>query len=71
MPKLPRNVSHDRMVRFLQKRGWSIRPGKRHTVAFKDDVQVAVPRHTSLKIGTVRAILRVAGISLDDAVRDL
>lgn len=62
MPRLPRDVSHDRLVRFLRRRGWTIIGGTRHTALAKGDGHVAVPRHGTLATGTVRAILREAGI---------
>lgn len=52
------------MVRFLKKQGWTpMREGGRHTVLGKGDDQVAVPRHTRLKTGTVAAIMKEAGIA--------
>ena len=63
MPKLPRDVSHDRMVRFLQRHGWEVvREGARHTVLGKAADHVTVPRHSSLKTGTVAAILAQTGL---------
>ena len=63
MPKLPRDVSHDRMVRFLRKRGWTLlREGARHTILRRGLVDLAVPRHTLLKTGTVAAILAQAEV---------
>lgn len=51
------------MIRFLKKAGWTaLREGGRHTVMAKGDDQVAVPRHSRLKTGTVAAILKQAGI---------
>ncbi|GEM_PF-3697269 len=68
MPKLPRGVSHDRLLRFLRHHGWSVvREGARHTVVGKDGTQVSVPRHARLRTGTVAAILRQAEI--DDGSR--
>jgi predicted RNA binding protein YcfA (HicA-like mRNA interferase family) len=72
MPKIPRDCSHDRLVRFLKKRGWQIeREGGRHTILGRDDVELSVPRHTKLKTGTVASILRQAGIDPDDATKNL
>lgn len=63
MPKLPRDVSHDRMLRFLHRHGWRLaRQGARHTLVERDGVHVAVPRHSFLKTGTVGAILRETGL---------
>ncbi|HUR62305.1 MAG TPA: type II toxin-antitoxin system HicA family toxin [Candidatus Thermoplasmatota archaeon] len=63
MPKLPRDVSHARMVRFLGKHGWHIhREGSRHTLVSNGHVEIAIPRHQVLKTGTVAAILEQAGL---------
>lgn len=63
MPKLPRDVSHDRLLRFLARHGWPIaRAGARHTVVGRGGAHVAVPRHHRLKTGTVAAILKECGI---------
>lgn len=59
MPRLPRDVSSERLVRFLLRQGWVLaRQGARHSILSKAGVQVAVPRHTRLKTGTLAAILK-------------
>jgi predicted RNA binding protein YcfA (HicA-like mRNA interferase family) len=66
MPKLPRSVSHDRLVRFLHHHGWRVvREGARHSVLGKDGLHISVPRHAELRTGTVAAILRQAEIDAD------
>lgn len=71
MPKTPRDCSHDRMVRFLKRYGWTIaREGGRHTVLQRDGVLLTVPRHTTLKTGTVNSILKEAGLERE-AVAEL
>lgn len=68
MPKVPRDVSPQRMLRFLQKRGWRVsREGGRHTVLSKDSTQVAIPRHGPLKTGTVAAILKQCDIDSQES----
>jgi predicted RNA binding protein YcfA (HicA-like mRNA interferase family) len=70
MPKTPRDLSHDRLVRFLQRNGWVVaREGGRHTIMTKGPRELSVPRHSVLKTGTVSAVLKQAGIereALDD-----
>lgn len=62
MPRVPRDVSHDRLVRFLGRHVWPIvREGSRHTIVGRDGVHVAVPRHSLLKTGTTAAILQQTG----------
>lgn len=62
MPKLPRDVSHDRLIRFLQRHGWQAVEGTRHTLMVKGTEALTVPRHALLRTGTVRAILREAAL---------
>lgn len=70
MAKLPRDVSHDGMLRFLRRHGWRVaREGARHTIVERGGEHVAVPRHEKLKTGTVAAILRQTGLA--DAAEDL
>lgn len=72
MPKLPRDVSHDRLIRFLGRHGWTVaREGARHTIVAKPGIEVAVPRHGVLKTGTTAAILRQTGPWLDEELRGL
>jgi predicted RNA binding protein YcfA (HicA-like mRNA interferase family) len=68
MPKVPRDVSHYRLVRFLLKRGWQVvREGAKHTVVSKGDDSIAIPRHGVLKTGLVAKILKQANIAADDS----
>jgi len=60
---LPSDVSNERVVAALVRAGFSIREGGKHTVAWKGSTQVSVPRHRRLKQGTVRAIVRQAGLT--------
>jgi predicted RNA binding protein YcfA (HicA-like mRNA interferase family) len=72
MPRLARDVSHDRLVRFVRRHGWVVaREGGRHTIVSKAGVQVAVPRHLVLKVGTLAAILKQTGPWDDPALLDL
>lgn len=70
MPKIPRDCSHDRLVRFLRKRGWVATEGARHTVMSRSGDHLTVPRHTVLKTGTVAAILKQAGVT-EQELQDL
>lgn len=72
MPKLPRDVSHADLVRLLKRFGWSVaREGARHTILSRAGAHVSIPRHSLIKTGTLSKILKQAGISLEDAVRNL
>jgi len=63
MPKVPRDVSNRRVVKFLKKRGWAIHEGKSHTLATKGTITVSIPRHDVIALGTLRSILDEAGIT--------
>ncbi|MHB8605109.1 MAG: type II toxin-antitoxin system HicA family toxin [Thermoplasmatota archaeon] len=66
MPKLPRDVSHDRVVRFLAKRGWAAEAGARHTLLHRGREQLTVPRHSLLTPGTLQSILKRARVPRDE-----
>lgn len=67
MPKLPRDVDAERLIRFLVRRGWRVaREGGRHTVMARGSAQASVPRHGALKPGTLAAILKQAEVPRDE-----
>lgn len=70
MPKLP-VVSGEDVVKVLSKRGFTVRKGKGdHVVLQRNDNyrNVVVPLHKELKPGTLRAIIRQAGLTVDEFV---
>lgn len=71
MPKLPR-VSGRECASALQKAGFNfVRRGKGdHRVYRRGDpfAQVTIPDHRELDTGTLRAIIRQAGIAVDQFV---
>lgn len=72
MPKVPRDVSHDSLVRLLGRHGWRVaREGGRHTILARAGEHLSVPRHSVLKTGTVAKILKQAGIPIGRALREL
>lgn len=71
MPKLPRPTGAE-MVRFLESQGFAIvRIRGSHHVMVSQDVRTSVPVHGSqtLKIGTLRGILRDIDMSSYDFAR--
>ena len=66
MPKLP-GVNHQEAIRALQKAGFRvIRPGARHAV-LSDGVRfVTIPRHNPVDAYTMAAIVRDAGLTIDE-----
>ena len=75
MPKLQR-VSGAQTIKALERLGFSrIRQRGSHVVLKKStpegDVGCVVPLHDELAVGTLRGILRLARVSVEDFVRNL
>ena len=75
MPKLPR-VSGNEIIRALERLGFQqIRQRGSHVVMKKTDATgthgCVIPRHPELAAGTLRGILRQAGVSLDELLQQL
>ncbi len=73
MPKLP-VISGEEVIKALSKAGFSIRMGKGDHVVLqrKNDYRnVVVPLHKELKPGTLRAIIRQSGLTVDEFVNML
>ncbi|MBM4275292.1 MAG: type II toxin-antitoxin system HicA family toxin [Deltaproteobacteria bacterium] len=71
MSKLPK-ISGRESVKALNKAGfYFIRQEGSHIILRKDNpfAQLVVPDHKELDRGTLRAILRQAGVGLDDFLR--
>lgn len=71
MPKLPRPTGAE-LVRFLVSQGFSIvRIHGSHHVMARQDIRTSVPVHggQTLKIGTLRGILRDIDLSAHDFAR--
>jgi predicted RNA binding protein YcfA (HicA-like mRNA interferase family) len=75
MPEL-RPVSGDQAIRALERLGFvQVRQRGSHVVLKRQmadgDVGCAVPRHRQLALGTLRGILRQAGVTADEFMRNL
>ncbi len=71
MSKLP-VVSGGECIKALEKAGFYLkRRESSHVVMRRDDpfAQIIVPDHKELDRGTLRAIIRQAGLSVDDFVK--
>ena len=71
MSKLPR-ISGRECVRALAQAGFYIkRQESSHVVLRRDDpfIQVVVPDHKELDRGTLRAIIRQAGLGVDEFIK--
>lgn len=71
MSKLPR-ISGKECVKVLSKKGFYIkRQEGSHLILRKNDpfAQVVVPNHKELDKGTLRSIIRMASLSVDDFIK--
>jgi predicted RNA binding protein YcfA (HicA-like mRNA interferase family) len=71
MSKLPR-ISGRECVQALEQAGFYIkRQESSHVVLRRDDpfIQVVVPDHKELDRGTLRAIIRQAGLGVDEFIK--
>jgi predicted RNA binding protein YcfA (HicA-like mRNA interferase family) len=64
MPKLP-GVNHLRAVRALEKAGFQIDRQGRHIFMSKGSLHVVVPRNNPVDAYTMGAIVRDAGMSVE------
>ena len=64
MPKLP-GVNHLRAVRALQKAGFQIDRQGKHIFMSKAATKVVVPRNNPVDAYTMAAIVRDAGMTID------
>jgi predicted RNA binding protein YcfA (HicA-like mRNA interferase family) len=69
MTKLPQ-VSHERVVRALKRPGFYVLREGKHISMNDDKHLVIIPRHHSIKPGTLKQILDAADIS-NEAFKDL
>ncbi len=70
MTKLPR-ISGRECMKILARRGFYVRRQEgSHMILRRDDplAQVVVPDHKELDRGTLRAIIRQAGLSVDEFI---
>jgi predicted RNA binding protein YcfA (HicA-like mRNA interferase family) len=70
MPALP-SVSGERAVQVFQKAGWNKdRQRGSHVILIKPrhPASLSVPQHRAVAPGTLRALIRAAGMSVDEFV---
>ena len=65
MPKLP-GVNHLRAVNALQKAGFTIDRQRKHIFMSKDARKVVVPRSNPVDAYTMAAIVRDAGLTIEE-----
>ena len=75
MPKLPRDLSPDQVIRAFERAGWQKRPtkkkGAKHTVLERPGAEpiLSVPRHRIVKTGTLRRLIALAGMTVEEFVQ--
>jgi predicted RNA binding protein YcfA (HicA-like mRNA interferase family) len=63
------NISGKEAVRVFERAGWSVRGQVgSHVMMTKDGVRanLSVPQHKELSIGTLRKLIRAAGLTVDE-----
>jgi predicted RNA binding protein YcfA (HicA-like mRNA interferase family) len=73
MPALP-VLSGRKVVRVFEKLGWEVaRQRGSHIIMVKEGeiVTLSVPDHREIAKGTLRSLIRTAGITVDEFVRQL
>ncbi len=66
MPRLP-VVSGEDVVKVLSKQGFTVRKGDHVVLHHNDNFRnITVPLHKELKSGTLRAIIRQSGLTVDE-----
>jgi predicted RNA binding protein YcfA (HicA-like mRNA interferase family) len=67
MKKLPRDLPAKKIIAALEKTGFRIdRVSGSHYVLVKENLRTVVPYHKAVRLGTLKAILNQAGISVED-----
>lgn len=67
--KLP-VISGERLIKILTREGFTVRrQAGSHVVLQKGNVVFSVPLHQELKKGTLKAILKQSGLTLEDLLK--
>lgn len=70
--KLPRDISGAEAIKALERLGFSItRQTGSHVRLVRGSRRVTVPVHHSLVVGTLHSILRQAGLSVEEFMKEL
>jgi predicted RNA binding protein YcfA (HicA-like mRNA interferase family) len=65
------NISGRDAVKAFEKAGWLARPSRKPLSADQDRIRanLTVPFHSELAPGTLRALIRVAGLTVDEFLK--
>lgn len=69
MTKMPTDLSGQRLVRALERTGFVVKRQRgSHIILRRENpaARVVVPDHKVLRVGTLRSILHIAGITVDE-----
>jgi predicted RNA binding protein YcfA (HicA-like mRNA interferase family) len=70
MTKLPRDVPAKKVIAALEKIGFRIdRVSGSHYVMVREGIRTVVPYHKSIRIGTLKAILRQIEMSAEEFIK--
>jgi predicted RNA binding protein YcfA (HicA-like mRNA interferase family) len=70
--KLPRDLSGTDVVKSLERLGFTkARQRGSHAQLAKGDKRITIPMHRFVTVGTLKNILRQAGVSLEEFVKSL
>ena len=65
MPKLP-GINHLAAVRAFQKAGFVMKRQGKHIIMAKDGRVIVIPRHNPVNAITMAAVVRDAGLTIDE-----
>ena len=63
---LPTDASHDRVIRALERAGFVITEGAKHTLAKKSGRRTTIPRHRRIKLTTLVRLVEQAGLTQEE-----
>lgn len=66
MAKLPRDKSYTDVIKALRKIGSEIVKTGPHYILVRNGREICVPAHKELKPGTLKSIIRQAGLSTEE-----
>jgi predicted RNA binding protein YcfA (HicA-like mRNA interferase family) len=70
--KLPRDISGGETVKALRRLGFAVtRQEGSHIRMSKGGLHVTIPNHKAIAVGTLKSILRQAGVSVEEFVAKL
>lgn len=66
MTEIPTDLSAERVIRALARAGFTIIRQGKHVSMVQGDRIIIIPRHHRLKRETLRAIIKDAGLTVED-----